>query len=136
MFCDKAMFHISGHVNHHNCQIQGAENPHVVQGCIHDSSKVTVVDSHLIVSLGHLSLWKTQLMDKFTWICYKTLPSSVMLKNFLLPRLVENDPINTIIFHQAGTLLHFSRHLTLVLSVFLRRWTGRGGSILLPSDTT
>jgi hypothetical protein len=78
MLRDKAIFYISGHVNHHNCQIQEAENPHVVQGCIHDSSKVTVVDSRMIVSLCHLSLSKTQLMDSLLaypkklfipWLC-------------------------------------------------------------------
>jgi hypothetical protein len=72
-----------------------------------------------------------------------------MLKNFLLPRLVENDPTNTIIFQQAGTLSHFSRYLWKFLVHFLEdglvgvvqfcyhlRWTDRGGSILLPPDTT
>jgi hypothetical protein len=57
-----------------------------------------------------------------------------MLKNFLFPRLEENDLTNTIIFQQDGPLPHFSRRVMGVPNAEFRgRWIGRDDTILWPS---
>jgi hypothetical protein len=59
-----------------------------------------------------------------------------VLENFFFPQLEESDFASRIILQHDGRLPHFTRHAVEVLTAaFPGRWIGRGGSVLLPSES-
>lgn len=47
LFCDKAIFHIHGAVNRHNCRIWGSKNPHALMKHVRDSQGQCEVQHHI-----------------------------------------------------------------------------------------
>jgi len=118
-FSDEATFHLSGHVNRHNCVVWGTQNPHVVEEVPIKSPGVTV--------------WCAMFRDVIIgpYFFDSTVTSKAykkMLEEYLVPELRRRRRLRTTIFQQDGAPPHWSLEVRAFLNQnFPARWIGRDG---------
>ena len=118
-FSDEATFHLSGHVNRHNCVVWGTQNPHVVQEVTIKSKGVTVWCAMFRDAIIGPYFFDSTVNAKE----YKK-----MLEEYLVPELRKRRRLRTTIFQQDGAPPHWSREVRAFLNeIFPSRWIGRDG---------
>jgi hypothetical protein len=126
IFSDEATFHISGHVNRHNCRIWGEENPHELYEHERDSPKVSV----------WCGMTENRIYGPF-FFDERTVNGAAylnMLQNFLVPQLQQVlGFLHRAIFQQDGAPPHFAVDVRAYLDqTFTDRWIGRAGPLVWP----
>ena len=123
LFSDEATFHISGHVNRHNCRIWANEQPNRLHESQRDTPKVNV----------WIGITKSKLYGPFMF-AERTITGEIyldMLQQYLEPQLISDGIIDTVVYQQDGAPPHFATIVRNYLNeTFPDRWIGRGSQRL------
>lgn len=127
LFSDEAVFHLSGHVNRHNCVYWSTDNPS------HTATK-PLQSPKIVVWMG---VWSGGLIGPYVFEDTVTGDSYLkMLRQWLLPQLQRIEQFNAgnMFFQQDGAPPHWSRAVRYWLdSIFPNQWIGRSGPISWPA---
>jgi hypothetical protein len=128
VFSDRATFHLSGKVNHHNLIICGSQNPHQIHKHVRDSPKVNV-----FCAVSRTQVYRSFFPPRLPlWVACTVICWSTSLFHSWMWRVWFGNKM--------GPLLHYHRDVTQHLNqTFPVRWIGHGSYILWPprsSDLT
>lgn len=129
-FSDEATFHTRSKVDHHTCRISANECPDdFVQHWERDSANFSV----------WMGMTKSKIHCPF-FFAEATVTGPIyldMLQQFLMPQLVEEGIINTVVFQQDGTPCHYATIVRNYLNEqFPNRWIGRGSNRPWPATSS
>ena len=100
MFSDEATLHLRVKVNRHNCRIWGTEKPNGFMEWERETPKVNV----------WLALTKRKIYGPFFFL-EKTVNAPIyldMLQQYLEPRLIQDEILETVRFQQDGAPCHYA----------------------------
>jgi hypothetical protein len=126
IFSDEATFHISCHVNRHNCRIWVKENPHELYEHERDSPKVSVWYGMTENRIYGPFFFDERTVNGATYLN--------MVQNPLVPQLQQvRGFLRRVIFQQDGAPPHFALDVRAYLDqTFTDRWIGRAGPLAWP----
>lgn len=134
MWTDEAHFHLHGSVNTHNCVIWSKEAPRVIaERRLHDSY-ITVWCGFTADTIIGPYFFEEATISGFKRVTVTGRRYADMLKNFVIPTLVDRGILSTVVFQQDGAPAHtHAEVLSILRRTFKHRVISRGFEFEWPS---
>ena len=122
LFSDEAVFHVCGRVNRQNSRIWSPERPSEFIEYETHTPKVNVWIGVTNKKVYGPYFFNENTVNKFVYLR--------MLSEFLIPELIADGTMDTVVFQQDGAPAHYATITQDFLNEQLpNRWIGRGGNI-------